>query len=134
MKDKGNIEITFSNMEQINFLATAESRKEYHELLSELILLAPRLNHEELSYLSNILKHPAKFPKGPKRKYMRDVMVFEKYFVQRSGKPLLPRLEIIQGMMADFKISFDAARKTYDRLRPKATKKMAKAALKKNGK
>lgn len=136
MENDQKIEVTFSNMDEINFLAKAESKKEYHQLLSEIIWRVPQFNDEELRYLSNILRYPVEYRRGPKQLIMRDVIILEKYFVLTGKKSLMPRLDIIHGIMADHKLTFDAARKIYDRLRPKAAKakaQKAKAQQKKKG-
>ena len=110
-----------ADLEEIN---EAESRKEYQLLLSEIIWQVPKFNHDELGYLSNLIKSPPKFRSGPKFKTARDIEILEEYFVHKEGETIKLRKVIISEIMEKYGLTHENAAKLYNKLRPKtATKK-----------
>jgi hypothetical protein len=97
-------------------LEISQSAEEFHDRLSEIILDAHKLSNDERQWLANTVQKPWKPKRGAGTKEERYREIFECYILGPliGDAPELSRADAIREIMDRYKITADAAGKSYD--------------------
>lgn len=97
-------------------LENAQSPDRFYYLLSELIIEAHLLSEPDRKHLAKIAARPWLKKRGAGTKQARYYEIYLDYFAypQQEGRPLIKRAAAVKAISDKFKITPDAAGKSYD--------------------
>jgi len=116
-KDEFTYQLSASHM--LHYLDLSKTAKDFYSHLSEIILVSDKLTQAEREYLANLVKEPYKPKRGAGIKEQRYHEIYQDFIFLLDIEEVpdtekIRRVDAIKIIMEKYKVTADAAGKSYD--------------------
>jgi hypothetical protein len=107
----------FTYDHRMHEIEDAKTSKEFYLKISNLIKSVHDFNEEQVTRLADIIKNEWKPKRGAGSKKDRDEEIWIHWRMMNTEERLMTRLEMINYIMTQYKVTFDAAAKIFNKIK-----------------